>query len=99
MIIPARAVLASRQWYEDLSDDERAAVDAAVEAADAATAAWLAEVAETSLTALEEAGVTVQRLTDEERDAFRERSLAVYDSDLMPSDDVARWQDIAAASR
>ncbi|PWE27573.1 TRAP transporter substrate-binding protein [Pararhodobacter marinus] len=99
VIIPARAVLASRQWYEELSDDERAAVDAAVEAADAATAAWLAEVAETSLTALEEAGVTVQRLTDEERDAFRERSLAVYDSDLMPSDDVARWQDIAAASR
>ncbi|PTW99361.1 TRAP transporter substrate-binding protein [Pararhodobacter aggregans] len=99
VIIPARAILASRYWYDGLSDAERAAVDAAVETANAATADWLAEVAESSLTALEAAGVTVQRLTAEEREAFRSRSLAVYDSGLMPSDAVARWQAIAAASR
>lgn len=99
VIIPARAILASRYWYDGLDEGERAAVDAAVETANAATAAWLAEVSESSLTALEAAGVTVQRLTAEEREAFRSRSQAVYESGLMPAADVARWQTIAAASR
>lgn len=99
VIIPARAVLASRMWYDGLSDDERAAVDAAVDAADDATQEWLDRVSVTSLDALEEAGVTVQRLDAAEREAFRAKSLAVYDSGLMPADDVAAWQALAADAR
>ncbi|WP_323019361.1 hypothetical protein [Pararhodobacter sp.] len=38
MIIPARAILASRYWWGGLSDAEREAIDAAVDTANAATA-------------------------------------------------------------
>ncbi len=38
VIIPARAILASRYWWGGLSDAEREAIDAAVDTANAATA-------------------------------------------------------------
>ncbi|MGR3569451.1 MAG: TRAP transporter substrate-binding protein [Pseudooceanicola nanhaiensis] len=98
-IIPIRAVIASKMWYDGLSDAERSAVTEAIAAGNAATQAWLDEVSSTSLEALEEKGVTVQRLTDEERGAFRERSKQVYDSGLMPSDDVKVWTDLSDATR
>ena len=98
-IIPIRAVIASKMWYDGLSDAERSAVTEAIAAGNAATQAWLDEVSSTSLEALEEKGVTVQRLTDEERAAFRERSKQVYDSGLMPSDDVKVWTDLSDATR
>ena len=98
-IIPIRAVIASKMWYDGLSDTERSAVTDAIEAGNAATQAWLDEVSSTSLEALEAKGVTVQRLTDEERGAFRERSKQVYDSGLMPSDDVKVWTDLSDATR
>ena len=99
VILPLRAVLVSKHWYDGLSDTDRAAVDAAVEAGDAAVRAWLAEVAESSLGDLEKAGVTVQRLTPEERAVFRQRSTAVYDSGLMPAEDVAVWEKLSATTR
>ena len=99
VIIPMRAVLFSKGWYDGLSDDERAAVDAAVATADAANRAWLAEASESGLTALEEKGVTVQRLTAEERAVFREASKPVYESDLMPSEDVKIWTDLSDSNR
>lgn len=99
VIIPARAVLASRMWYDGLSDDQRAAVDAAVEVADIATQAWLDRVSVSSLEDLEKAGVTVQRLDANEREVFRAKSQAVYNSGLMPADDVAAWNDLAAKVR
>ena len=98
-IIPIRAVIASKMWYDGLSERERSAVTDAIEAGNAATQAWLDEVSSTSLEALEAKGVTVQRLTDEERGAFRERSKQVYDSGLMPSDDVKVWTDLSDATR
>ena len=99
VIIPMRAILFSKMWYEGLSDDERAAVDAAVVAGDKANRAWLAAASESGLTALEEKGVTVQRLSAEERAVFREASKAVYESDLMPSEDVKIWTDLSDANR
>lgn len=99
VIIPARAVLVSRMWYDGLSDDQRAAVDAAVDAADAAAQDWLDLVSVSSLEALEKAGVTVQRLDAAEREAFREKSQAVYDSGLLPSADVAAWKKLASDAR
>lgn len=99
VIVPIRAVIVSKMWYDGLSDEQRATVDAAVEAGNAATQAWLDEVSESSLSALEDKGVTVQRLTDEERNAFRELSKAVYESGLLPSEDVKTWSELSAKTR
>lgn len=99
VIWPLRAVLASKTWYDGLSDADRAAVDAAVVAADAATRAWMDVAAEKGLTMLEENGVTVQRLTPEEREVFRQASLPVYDSGLMPSEDVTLWKSLSDGNR
>jgi TRAP-type C4-dicarboxylate transport system substrate-binding protein len=99
VIWPLRAVIVSKDWYDGLSADDRAAVDGAVATADAAARAWLEEASVNGLTALEEKGVTVQRLTDEERAAFREASLPVYDSCLMPAEDVALWKSLSADNR
>ncbi|WP_299814376.1 TRAP transporter substrate-binding protein [uncultured Roseibium sp.] len=99
VIWPLRAVIASRAWYDGLSDADRSAVDAAVKTADAAARQWLDVASEKGLTALEEKGVTVQRLSAEERAVFREASKAVYDSGLMPAEDVKIWVDLSGSNR
>lgn len=99
VIWPLRAVIASRAWYDGLSDADRSTVDAAVKSADAAARQWLDVASEKGLTALEEKGVTVQRLSAEERAVFREASKAVYDSGLMPAEDVQIWVDLSGSNR
>lgn len=99
VIWPLRAVLVSKDWYEGLSEAERKTVDAAVVTADAAARTWLDTVSVSGLVTLEEKGVTVQRLTDEERAAFREMSKPVYDSGLMPSEDVKLWTELSDSNR
>lgn len=99
VIIPLRAVLVSKMWYDGLSEAERATVDKATAAGNAAVHAWLAEVSESSLLALEKAGVTVQRLSAEERGVFREKSKAVYKSGLLPEADVDRWISLSDSTR
>lgn len=99
VIIPMRAIIISKAWYEGLSDTDRAAVDAAVKTADAANREWLSKASVAGLAALEEKGVTVQRLTKEERAAFREASKPVYDSGLMPSEDVKVWTELSNSNR
>ena len=99
VIWPLRAVIASKLWYDGLSDADRVTVDAAVVTADAAARKWLTEAAVKGLTALEEKGVTVQRLTAKERDVFRKASLPVYDSGLMAAKDVALWKRLSEDNR
>ena len=99
VIIPLRAVIVSKMWYDGLSDADRAAVDGAVETADAAVRVWQAEASVRGLIALEEKGVTVQRLSAEERAVFREASKPVYDSGLMPAQDVKVWTDLSDGNR
>lgn len=99
VIVPMRAVLASKLWYDGLTVDHRKVVDIAVEQGNKANQQWLDAVSESSLTALEDAGVTVQRLTSDERDVFRQLSKAVYDSGLMPKDDVSAWVALSEAAR
>lgn len=99
VIWPMRAVIASKMWYDGLSDADHATVDAAVATADAATREWLTEAMVNGLTALEEKGVTVQRLSDEERAVFREASKPVYDSGLMPTEDVSLWKSLSENNR
>lgn len=99
VIWPIRAVIASRMWYDGLADDERASVDAAVVTADAATREWLAEASVNGLKALEEKGVTVQRLSAEERSVFREASKPVYESDLMTPENMKLWLQLSEDNR
>lgn len=99
VIIPMRSVIVSKSWYDGLSDAERSAVDNAVAAADAANREWLAKASDSGLTLLEENGVTVQRLSAEERAVFREASKPVYDSGLMPSEDVKIWTGLSDGTR
>ena len=51
------------------------------------------------LAALEEKGVTVQRLSAEERAAFRKASKPVYESGLMAAEDVKIWSDLSDGNR
>ncbi len=99
VIIPIRAVIVSKLWYDGLSDADRKAVDQAVATADAATQDWLDKAAVSALDALEAEGVTVQRLSAEERDAFRKLSEPVYHSGLLPEDDVKVWTGLSGATR
>lgn len=99
VIWPLRAVIVSKLWYDDLSEGDRAAVDAAVVTADAATRAWLSDAFEQGLAALEAKDVTVQRLSDDERAVFRGASKAVYNSGLMASEDVQIWTDLSDSNR
>lgn len=99
VIWPMRAVIASKIWYDGLSDAERASVDNAVVTADAATREWLAEASVNGLKALEEKGVTVQRLSAEERGAFREASKPVYESDLMTPENMKLWLQLSDDNR
>ncbi|MDN3722258.1 hypothetical protein QW131_31225 [Roseibium salinum] len=96
VIIPLRAVLVSKSWYDGLSESDRAAVDTAVKTADAATRTWLGSATNSALAALEAKGVTVQRLSPEERDAFRKLSEPVYHSGLLPEEDVKVWTEVSA---
>lgn len=99
VIIPMRAVIVSKFWYDGLPEADRATVDQAVVTADAANRTWLAKAAVSALEQLEEKGVTVQRLSAEERDAFRELSKPVYNSGLMPEDDVKAWTGLSDSTR
>lgn len=99
VIWPLRAVIVSKAWYDDLPDADRKAVDAAVVTADAAAREWLTAAALDGLKALEDAGVTVQRLTAEERAVFREASKPVYESDLMTTEDVNLWVQLSEGNR
>lgn len=99
VIWPLRAVIASKAWYDGLSDADRGAVDAAVETADKATREWLAEASVKGLSSLEENGVTVQRLNAEQRAAFRDASKPVYESDLMTPENMKLWLKLSQDSR
>lgn len=85
-----RAVIASEDWYRGLSDDQRAAVAAAVDRATAENRAWLA-AREGILKVLEGAGVEVVKLSPEADAAFREAAQAVYGSGPVDADGVAAW--------
>lgn len=85
-----RLAIASEDWYQGLSEEERQTVDAAVKAADKANRAWL-EKRSGILDALEEAGIAVTRLTPEARAEFREKSRAVYTAGPVSADQLATW--------
>ena len=96
-ILPAmRIAIVSEDWYQGLSDEERAIVDEAAEKATAANREWL-KTRTDILEQLEAAGVTVTRLSDEAREAFVQASLKTYTDGVLNEEEVALW--LAAAGR
>ncbi|MDK3017099.1 TRAP transporter substrate-binding protein [Pseudodonghicola flavimaris] len=91
-ISPAlRITIASEDWYQGLSDADRATVDAAVTAAVAANREWL-KSQDAVIGKLEAAGVAVVTLDQAARDAFRAASGPAYDSGLLTAEQIAAWE-------
>jgi len=86
-----RITIVSEDWYQGLSDEERATVDAAAAAATKANREWLG-TQDAVLGKLEEAGVAVVKLDQTARDEFRAASAPAYDSGLLSQEQIAAWE-------
>lgn len=89
-----RSVICSEDWYQSLSDAERAVVGDAVTMANAENRAWLAK-REGILKALAGAGIEVTTPSAEALAEFRAAARTVYASGPVDADGVAAW--VAAA--
>ncbi|WP_121062583.1 TRAP transporter substrate-binding protein [Chachezhania antarctica] len=86
-----RIAIASEDWYQGLSDDERAIVDDATAAAHDANRDFLLE-REAVFADLEAAGIEVIELPDEEIAKFREASQPLYENVDMPEGAFEAWK-------
>ncbi|MFT7593936.1 MAG: TRAP-type C4-dicarboxylate transport system substrate-binding protein [Paracoccaceae bacterium] len=86
-----RITIVSEDWYQGLSDADRATVDAAAAAATAANREWV-KSQDAVLGKLEAAGVAVVRLDQAARDAFRAASAPAYESGLLSAEQIAEWE-------
>jgi len=86
-----RITIVSEDWYQGLSDEDRATVDAAAAAATAANRAWLG-TQDAVMAKLEAAGVTVVKLDEAARAEFRAASAPAYDSGLLSQEQIATWE-------
>lgn len=73
-----RAVMVSEDWWADMSDEDRTAVTAAIEAGVAANRAWVIEWGKQVDAKFAEAGVTVTELAAGERDKMLALAVAVH---------------------
>ena len=88
-----RIAIASEDWYQSLSDDERKIVDEAAKAGHDANREFIAN--RTSIYGdLEAAGIEVIHLSDEERAKFRAASQPIYDAVAakMPEGAMEAWE-------
>jgi len=85
-----RIIIVSEDWYEGLSDADRATVDAAAAAANEANRTWL-ETQTGVIAQLEAAGVTISELSPEARAEFQTASATTYDLIVTP-EQLAQWQ-------
>ena len=86
-----RITIVSEDWYQGLSDADRATVDAAAAAATQANRDWL-KTQDAVLGKLEQAGVTVVKLDEAARQEFRAASAPAYESGLLTQDQIAAWE-------
>jgi TRAP-type C4-dicarboxylate transport system substrate-binding protein len=93
-----RAVIVSSDWYDGLSDAQRAVFAKAVEAGDQANRAWVEQIGPKAMAQLKEAGVEVISLEPEARKQFRELSLKVYDQAPLPREQVDEWIALSKAT-
>lgn len=93
---PFRSALMSKDWYDALSDEDRAKVDTAVREANLRNREWTYKAAAQELAQLEKLGVTVTKLTPEARAEFVARAKKTWPL-LMPADSVDAF--VAAAEK
>ncbi len=86
-----RITIVSEDWYQGLSDEERATVDAAADAATKANREWL-KTQDAVLEKLEAAGIAIERLDEPARDAFRAASAPAYESGLLTPEQISAWE-------
>lgn len=86
-----RITIVSEDWYQGLSEADRATVDAAAAAATKANREWLA-TQDAVLEKLEAAGVAIERLDEAARDEFRAASAPAYESGLISAEQIAEWE-------
>lgn len=90
-ILPStRAVLASEDWYQGLSDEERQIVQDAVKAAHDANRAWL-DTQKAVIGKLEEAGIEVTTLSPEAFAEFQAASQPIYQAVPLPEGGLDAW--------
>lgn len=82
---PFRSALMSNDWYEGLSDADRAKVDAAVKIANDKNRAWTEMASAKELDQLREKGVEITMLSPQARAEFVTRAKAAWPH-LMPAD-------------
>ena len=87
-----RIAIASEDWYQGLSDEDRAIVDDAVAAANKANRDWLGSQ-DKVIDQLKEAGVQVETLDQAARDEFRAASSPAYESELLSAEQIAEWEE------
>ncbi|WP_209428084.1 TRAP transporter substrate-binding protein [Pararhodobacter sp. SW119] len=85
-----RIAIASEDWYQGLSDEERALVDDAVEAARRANRDWLG-TQDAVIDQLREAGVAVVELDDAARAEFQEASVVTYTEGVVSPEELGLW--------
>lgn len=88
--IGTRTVIASEDWYQGLSDDERQIVDEAATAATAASREWQAGRG-SELQMLRDNGIEVTELSDEAWNEFRSLSMPIYGMVPMPEGTMDTW--------
>lgn len=93
---PFRSALMSNDWYEGLSDEDRAKIDAAIKHTNDKNRAWTEVAAAKELEQLRTKGVEITSLTPEAREDFIARSKAAWPS-LMPADAIEVF--VAAAEK
>ncbi len=86
-----RITIVSEDWYQGLSDEDRAIVDAAADAATRANRDWL-KTQDAVIDKLEAAGVAVERLDPAARAEFRAASAPAYESGLLSPEQIAEWE-------
>lgn len=86
-----RITIVSEDWYQGLSEEERATVNEAIAAATKANRDWL-KGRSAILDKLREAGVEVVALDDAARDEFRAASGPAYESGLLTAEQIAAWE-------
>ncbi len=86
-----RIAIMSEDWYSGLSDEDRATVDAAIEAANKANRDWL-KGQDAVFGKLKDAGVTITDLSDDARAEFVKASQTTYDSGLISADQLEMWR-------
>jgi TRAP-type transport system periplasmic protein len=94
MMPSARLVIASEDWYQGLSDADRAVVDEGARRATAANREWLKN-RRGILEQVAAAGIAVVVPTPEAREEFRKASEALYTDGVLDADQVKLWTDAA----